>query len=402
MRPGDVLDVPTADFVSYSRRKARGFARKGNAGDAVIVFAILTTSTVWLSGVRGYFLPPGHRAVVLSVHLPTRFKSHYWVRAVEQRLLLTWPPLGIAGLAGGALGALVLAWAGWAIEALAWAGAVAGVTTAVLLWVINRRGPPPPDGPHSEGAPRGPHSGPADPSAKRVGVLLGRMAAAHGLLARLRERIGALDHHWLTRLESVRWRTWSRAFGVALVVVPLVLTGPLAPTATASTLASSTDSSGAAWSALVWTAVPMAALVEAGALVRRWYRGRRVAAPDAEQSNLEHPDRGKLRKHQNLRWYFGGQAVSLGGTFMQINAQEWIVLSHHGSTALGVVTALQSVPALLAIWFGSLAQRGSPRRIVWWSTGRRPTRRPPVPGRTTTGAPQRSTTQRGRSASCLA
>jgi MFS family permease len=53
-------------------------------------------------------------------------------------------------------------------------------------------------------------------------------------------------------------------------------------------------------------------------------------------------------KIRNFRLYFGGQLVSLAGTFMQTVAQSWLVLKLTGSgTALGLVTTLQYLPMLL-------------------------------------------------------
>ena len=50
----------------------------------------------------------------------------------------------------------------------------------------------------------------------------------------------------------------------------------------------------------------------------------------------------------NYRRYFGGQAISLIGTWMQMTAQSWLVLTlTHSSTALGVIVALQTLPVLL-------------------------------------------------------
>ena len=46
---------------------------------------------------------------------------------------------------------------------------------------------------------------------------------------------------------------------------------------------------------------------------------------------------------RNYRRYYGGQAVSLIGTWMQMTAQSWLVLSlTHSGAALGAVVALQT------------------------------------------------------------
>jgi len=68
----------------------------------------------------------------------------------------------------------------------------------------------------------------------------------------------------------------------------------------------------------------------------------------------------------NYRLYYGGQAISLIGTWMQMTAQSWLVLTlTHSSTALGVVIALQTLPVLLLTPYGGvIADRGDKRRIM--------------------------------------
>lgn len=68
----------------------------------------------------------------------------------------------------------------------------------------------------------------------------------------------------------------------------------------------------------------------------------------------------------NLRLYFGGQVVSIIGTWLQKAAQAWLVLELTGSgTWLGVTAALQQLPTLLVgMWGGLLADRVSKRRIL--------------------------------------
>jgi MFS family permease len=64
--------------------------------------------------------------------------------------------------------------------------------------------------------------------------------------------------------------------------------------------------------------------------------------------------------------YFGGQMVSLVGTWMQIIAQSWLVLKLSGSgVAVGIVNALQFGPMLLAgVWGGLIADRFPKRRTL--------------------------------------
>ena len=68
----------------------------------------------------------------------------------------------------------------------------------------------------------------------------------------------------------------------------------------------------------------------------------------------------------NYRRYFFGQATSLVGTWMQMAAQSWLVLSLTGSAAaLGVIVALQTLPVLLlAPYGGVIADRVDKRRLM--------------------------------------
>jgi len=68
----------------------------------------------------------------------------------------------------------------------------------------------------------------------------------------------------------------------------------------------------------------------------------------------------------NYRRYFFGQATSLIGTWMQMTAQSWLVLSiTHSSTALGVIVALQTLPVLiLGPYGGVIADRVDKRRVM--------------------------------------
>jgi MFS family permease len=68
----------------------------------------------------------------------------------------------------------------------------------------------------------------------------------------------------------------------------------------------------------------------------------------------------------NYRRYFVGQVVSISGNWMQIVAESWLVLRLTGSgVALGVNTALQFTPMLLAGAYGGvLADRWPKRRLL--------------------------------------
>jgi MFS family permease len=68
----------------------------------------------------------------------------------------------------------------------------------------------------------------------------------------------------------------------------------------------------------------------------------------------------------NYRRYISGQAISLIGTWMQMTAQSWLVLTlTHSSTALGLIVALQTLPVLLLTPYGGvIADRVDKRKLM--------------------------------------
>jgi MFS family permease len=68
----------------------------------------------------------------------------------------------------------------------------------------------------------------------------------------------------------------------------------------------------------------------------------------------------------NFRRYYAGQSVSLIGTWMQMAAQSWLVLTlTRSATALGFVIALQTLPVLLLGPYGGVvADRVDKRRLM--------------------------------------
>jgi MFS family permease len=70
--------------------------------------------------------------------------------------------------------------------------------------------------------------------------------------------------------------------------------------------------------------------------------------------------------HRNLRLFFGGQAVSLVGTWMQSVAQGWLVYRLTSSSELlGLVGFVSQLPvSLFGVWAGSLADRLPRRKVV--------------------------------------
>ncbi|HEY3374809.1 MAG TPA: MFS transporter [Candidatus Aquicultor sp.] len=69
--------------------------------------------------------------------------------------------------------------------------------------------------------------------------------------------------------------------------------------------------------------------------------------------------------NRNYRFYFAGQLVSLIGTWLQIVAQGWLVLTLTNSAFLiGVIAALATVPALLFSLFGGVIVDRFPKRQI--------------------------------------
>lgn len=74
-------------------------------------------------------------------------------------------------------------------------------------------------------------------------------------------------------------------------------------------------------------------------------------------------------KIRNYRLYFIGQAISLVGTWMQMIAQDWLVLKLTNSgTQLGAVAAVQFLPILiLGPWGGVIADRYKKIRLLFFT-----------------------------------
>jgi len=74
---------------------------------------------------------------------------------------------------------------------------------------------------------------------------------------------------------------------------------------------------------------------------------------------------------RNFRLYFIGQAISMSGTWMQIVAQDWLVLSLTNSgLQLGIVSALQYFPILVFSPFsGMIADRFNKKKIIFFTQG---------------------------------
>ncbi|NDU72996.1 MFS transporter [Actinomadura sp. DSM 109109] len=73
-----------------------------------------------------------------------------------------------------------------------------------------------------------------------------------------------------------------------------------------------------------------------------------------------------LRNHRNFRLLMPCQGISSIGGWMQMTAQDWLVLelSHGSGTAVGITAGLQLLPALLFGLYGSVLADRYPRRRV--------------------------------------
>jgi hypothetical protein len=77
-----------------------------------------------------------------------------------------------------------------------------------------------------------------------------------------------------------------------------------------------------------------------------------VSAPETKESRVSSaPAKSGLRttlralRHRNFRLFFGGQIISLTGTWMQNIAQDWLVYQLTGSSLLlGPVAFMNLIP----------------------------------------------------------
>src|SRR6266849_7912270 len=88
----------------------------------------------------------------------------------------------------------------------------------------------------------------------------------------------------------------------------------------------------------------------------------------AENQIAESRFRATVRalRHRNFRLFFGGQLVSLIGTWMQTVAQSWLVLKlTNSATMLGLVAFAGFVPTLLvALFAGVIVDHVDRRRLI--------------------------------------
>src|SRR5581483_8584467 len=68
---------------------------------------------------------------------------------------------------------------------------------------------------------------------------------------------------------------------------------------------------------------------------------------------------------RNYQFYFIGQLISLVGTWLQIVAQEWLVLQLTNSAfAIGLIAAIATVPSLLFSLFGGVIVDQFPKKNI--------------------------------------
>jgi len=93
-------------------------------------------------------------------------------------------------------------------------------------------------------------------------------------------------------------------------------------------------------------------------------------APAASPAPAVAPKRGglavlKVLRHREFAWFWGGQAISLVGTWMQNFAQSWVVTGiTHTAMALGLVNFMLSIPTLLLMPLGGVAADRIERRKI--------------------------------------
>ena len=89
-----------------------------------------------------------------------------------------------------------------------------------------------------------------------------------------------------------------------------------------------------------------------------------MLGPEVEEARR--PGTFAALRHRNFRLFFGGQCISLIGTWMQRIAQAWLVLQITNSPfLLGVVGALQWAPVLLlSLPAGVIADRVNKRNLI--------------------------------------
>jgi len=70
-------------------------------------------------------------------------------------------------------------------------------------------------------------------------------------------------------------------------------------------------------------------------------------------------------RHRNFQLYFGGQLISVAGTWMQAVAQAWLVYEiSHSDLTLGIVGFASAIPALIVLPWGGVIVDRVPKRAL--------------------------------------
>ncbi len=91
-----------------------------------------------------------------------------------------------------------------------------------------------------------------------------------------------------------------------------------------------------------------------------------IPTPPGDRTRLKLPEAMRALRHRNFQLFFGGQLISLIGTWMQSLAQAWLVYRLTGSAAqLGLVGFCGQIPVFLfAAVGGTVADRFNRHRII--------------------------------------
>ena len=89
-------------------------------------------------------------------------------------------------------------------------------------------------------------------------------------------------------------------------------------------------------------------------------------APSLNRPASAPPRTFRSLRHRNFQLYFGGQLVSVAGTWMQIVAQAWLVYQiSHSDLTLGIVGFAAAIPALIVSpWGGVIVDRVPKRGLL--------------------------------------
>jgi MFS family permease len=86
---------------------------------------------------------------------------------------------------------------------------------------------------------------------------------------------------------------------------------------------------------------------------------------DLDPRRLVRAEGMRALRHRNYRLFFGGQAISLIGTWMQQVAQAWLLLElTHDPIWLGLAAAAQYIPVMILGLFAGVAADALPKRRV--------------------------------------